>query len=683
MNTLNENEEPSGLGQGRERQVNYINICHNLVDTYPYGLAHGLQKDAIQNSLDARASKKNPAVIKFEVIKTAKGRFLTITDTNTKGLRGAAQNANAEDEESDWLRFESFAVTKIDPNAIGARGQGKFVMLCSSSEYKMFYDTKRADGVYRLGGTQALEKGSPIWPETGVWEDETATSELAKHCGLKPLQEDGTRLIIFEPKEEILEAIKNGELKQAIQETWFRAIEKKQLEVYIIVDGQHERVDVPDIIIDTKTPKAESWLLDKDFKRKVITASIKDGKYYSQTDYRIKKFEAYYDPDRELDEAWQGIAIIHNGMKICIPEGTPLTAGTKEKVTGFIEFEKELDQELRKGNNQNPNHYDLKWRSAIPKEIRAYINKQLYDFGKEKLGLFQEQKEKKKRVQTEAEDWAMDMLQKHAPDLNLFGARGRGNSNSSTIDIPPPPDKNIGIAFKGFTFPNDSRKPRVNFDEKISFNLSVFNKTSNTINGKISLRVFKGDRRIYNFIDESKEAIQISPNNIDCRIQNEPLTLAIDENQFSEKGQYRILARLFDENGSELDKSSKPFWVESDPPQNNAPFEQRHSPLPEPFLAWKTHGGIGNDPILYFNTKHPEYQEAENNNEDYREYIFKLCLEGAIHFILSLSTDSDADDLYAPLDTSIIGSGDPARIHEEVMKYIAQIRWKIHQEEVE
>ena len=50
MNTLDENEEPSGLGQGRERQVNYINICHNLVDTYPYGLAHGLQKDAIQNS---------------------------------------------------------------------------------------------------------------------------------------------------------------------------------------------------------------------------------------------------------------------------------------------------------------------------------------------------------------------------------------------------------------------------------------------------------------------------------------------------------------------------------------------------------------------------------------------------------------------------------------------------------
>ncbi len=676
MDTLNENEEPSGLGQGRERQVNYINICHNLVDTYPYGLAHGLQKDAIQNSLDARASKKNPAVIKFEVIKTAKGRFLTITDTNTKGLRGAAQHANAEDEESDWLRFESFAVTKIDPNAIGARGQGKFVMLCSSSEYKMFYDTKRADGVYRLGGTQALEKGSPIWPENDVWEDEKATSELAKHCGLKPLQEDGTRLIIFEPKEEVLKAIENDKLKQAIQETWFRAIEKKQLEVYIIVNGQHEFVDVPDIIIDTKTPKAESWVSDLDFKDKTIKTSTNT--------YKIKRFEAYYDPDRELDEEWQGIAIIHNGMKICIPEGNRLPIEIQEKITGFIEFEKELDQELRKGNNQNPNHYDLKWRAAIPKEIKAYINQQLDNFGKEKLGLLQDPKEKKKRAQTEAEDWAMDMLKKHAPDLKLFGIRGRGNSNPPTIDIPPPPDKDIGIAFKGFTFPDDSRKPRVNFDEKISFNLSTFNKTSNTISGKISLRVFKGDREIYNFIDESKESIQIASNNIDCRIQDEPLTLAIDENQFSEKGKYRILARLFDEDGSELHKLSKPFWVEEDPPQNNAPFEQIPAELDEP-LAWTTRGTLGNDPKLYYSTKHPEYKNAQasKDEEDLPDYMFKLCLEGAMHFILSLPSNDDSEDLYAPLDTSIIKSAikddEPERIHQEAMKYIAQIRWNIYQ----
>ena len=33
---------------GRQRAANYIMICKNIVDSYPEGVAHGLQKDAIQ-----------------------------------------------------------------------------------------------------------------------------------------------------------------------------------------------------------------------------------------------------------------------------------------------------------------------------------------------------------------------------------------------------------------------------------------------------------------------------------------------------------------------------------------------------------------------------------------------------------------------------------------------------------
>ena len=188
---------------GRERTVDYINICHNLVDSYPYGLAHGLQKDAIQNAVDARDGKGMPVIVEFKVIENDKGCFLTITDKNTIGLTGKwgnASEADLEKKDANWQRFESFAVTKVDANAIGARGQGKFVMLCSSDKYKMFYDTLRADKVYRLGGTKATKSGSPIYPDQGVWEGETAESELEEHCGLQPLSEIGTRLIIFSPK---------------------------------------------------------------------------------------------------------------------------------------------------------------------------------------------------------------------------------------------------------------------------------------------------------------------------------------------------------------------------------------------------------------------------------------------------------------------------------------------------
>ncbi len=675
-----ENEESLGLGESHSRGGNAIKRCDILVDGYPDGLAHGLQKDAIQNALDARAGKK-PAIVEFEIIENKIGRFLTITDKNTEGLKGKARNelgANVEDDDADWLRFEGSHDTKTGPNAIGARGQGKFVMLGSSSEYKMFYDTKRADGIYRLGATQATKNDFPIWPKDKAWENEIAASKLLENCGLQPLQENGTRLIIFNPKEEeVLEAIKNGNLKQAIQETWFRAIEKKQLEVYIIVNGQPECIDNPNITIDTSTQSAESWVLDKDFNDNIIIASIKDGTSYSQKKYKIKKFEAYYDPNRALDEPWQGIAIIHNGMKICVPRGNPLPKEMRETLTGFIEFDEKLDKELRAGHNQHPNHYDLMWRQAIPQAIKNYINEQLEDFGKEKLGLSQNSEEKKKRAQIEAEDWAMDMLKKHAPDLNLFGAkrRGHGNSKSTPIDIPPPIDKDIGVTFKGFTFPDDSRKPRVNWEEKLSFNLSVFNKTDNKVTGKVSIRILKDDTEIDVIINNN---IEVDPKNLDYRIKNEPFILDINENQFSKKGKYRILARLFDENGSELHKLSKPFWVEDDPQQNNEPFDQ----VPwnsESKQAWKTDGALGVNPRLLYNINHPEFKSAENNNNK-PEYMLKLCLEGAIHFILSATTDNyDADNLYAPLDTDTIKTRDPARIHEEAMKYIAQIRWNIYQ----
>ena len=88
------------------------------------------------------------------------GRFLTITDTNTKGLTGPVlleTDEYVDELQSDyhWARFESFAFTKDDPDAIGARGQGKFIFLAASRDYTMFYDSLRADGIYRLGATKA------------------------------------------------------------------------------------------------------------------------------------------------------------------------------------------------------------------------------------------------------------------------------------------------------------------------------------------------------------------------------------------------------------------------------------------------------------------------------------------------------------------------------------------------
>ena len=151
--------------EGRQRPADYIAICNNIADSYPNGTPHGVQKDAIQNAVDA-GKARNAVNVRFEFIANSKGRFVTITDSNTSGLTGPVLR-DVEDYDKDlpedyhWARFEAFAFTKSDPDAIGARGQGKFVFLRASNSYTMYYDTLRKDGIYRLGATQAQHTGCP------------------------------------------------------------------------------------------------------------------------------------------------------------------------------------------------------------------------------------------------------------------------------------------------------------------------------------------------------------------------------------------------------------------------------------------------------------------------------------------------------------------------------------------
>ena len=113
---------------GRQRPVDYINNCRNIADSYPAGIAHGIQKDAIQNGLDAVVGKK-PLKFTFELVETPQGRFLTMTDAHTSGLTGAVREPEDYEKlgpEDHWARFESFAFTKEDRvSSSSSQGQNK------------------------------------------------------------------------------------------------------------------------------------------------------------------------------------------------------------------------------------------------------------------------------------------------------------------------------------------------------------------------------------------------------------------------------------------------------------------------------------------------------------------------------------------------------------------------------
>ena len=665
------------LKSNRARRTNFRQACKNIVDTYPNPV-HGLQKDAIQNSLDARAGSSEPVKVEFKVVKTNIGVFLTITDQNTTGLTGDVLNQTDDDnlkKDDHWARFESFGDTKSDDDALGSRGQGKFLFIYSSKEDKMFYDTLRKDGVYRLGGTGITQKGdSPILPPHGEepWENDVGRQRLEKYCGLTPLAKVGTRVIIFDPKDEVLAAIKNGDFKRAIQETWFRAIEKKQLEVIINIGDKPDVVDLsfPYPLPEKEAKKHKTWILGENFKDREIKLS-------SGKKYKIKKFHAVYFGDEDVPEEYRGISLVQNGMKIVSEEMDMAPREVKEKISGYIEFDRDLERELRKGENQHPNHYDLRWKHSLPRALRQFVRKQLKDFGEQKLGLSKDPREQKKHTRTTAEKKAMEDLQKYAKNLNLFGFQGLGPGGSGKKKTTPPRNVEIGVLFEEFSFSDKDKMPRVDWGEEIKVGLKCFNKTDKITKCKVSLMILYGSKVIDTLLD--KESIVLQNKELGKSIDIKTPIIKIEKPLFEKEGEYRVKATLIDSNnGMDLHSTIKRFWVQTNPPSRQFFKFQPSDFGEEQQLSWFTEEGDGL--VLNYNIAHPEYRLVEDDLNRQSEYLFKIGLEGAIDFILNRPQDNDAN--YEPLDTDAIVKSDqeemPRETYRQIMEYVSEVRWRYY-----
>jgi hypothetical protein len=669
------------FNEGRQRAANYIGICNNIADSYPNGVPHGLQKDAIQNSIDARKGRRI-VQIKFELVRNNKGTFFVITDSNTTGLTGPVVHDVSDYEEElpvdyHWARFESFAFTKDNPNAIGARGQGKFIFLRSSNQYTMYYDTLLEDGLYRLGGTKATQTGCPILPSKCMpqWENEIGIEKLMRETGLKPPEKIGTRIIIVDPIDELVEQLGTDEFKKAIQETWARLLEKGLVDISIILDNIIEKIELPDLypLKDKDTKKCKTWILGQDFDNNKISISTGES-------FKIKHFHAVYLKNEDIPEQFQGISIIHNGMKITSIDMMSAPLNIREKICGYIEFEKPLDQALRLGENQNPNHYNLKWRMRIPKAIKEFINNQLRAFGEEKLGLGVDPREIRNRRLTNAEEWAMRQFMKYAQEIDLFGGRGFTRKN---IDTPPPPIKKIGISINGFVFPDTDIAPRINHGQKFTnIKITAYNHQDHNRSVDILVQVLHGSASIIKVFD--RLSINLSKHSSQSTKEFE---IDINKTNFKIPGRYRLKATLIDStSGDKIDSVARRFWVEKNPPLKQ-PFNlesARNFPEPFQFRQWYASGSINNSPTLYYNMDHPGYKLAESNQDLLNDYMFQIILDGAVHFVLDRPNKVDGSPDFHPLDVEQI-LGDrmniapediPLKTHEEINRFISEIRWR-------
>jgi hypothetical protein len=486
-------------------------------------------------------------------------------------------------------------------------------------------------------------------------------------------------VIIEDPIEELISALNDGTFEKAIIETWFRAIEKDLLKVTISFDSKLKEIELPSFfpLQQKDGNKHKSWVLGKDFKQNLIFPKS------SEDQFKIKNFIATYHKSLKLPEEFQGIAIIHNGMKICAIQMTGAPKEIQEGTFGYIEFDRELDQELRKGNNQYPNHYDLKWRSRVPFAIKSFLNQNLEEFGRIKLGLGVDPRELKKRRRTNAEDWAMRQLMKYAKDLDLFGGKGRWKPPRP--DEPVPPLKPIGISINNFIFPNPDIAPRINYGDSFTqLQTTIHNKTEESLNVYVTISVLLGDKHILTVMDR-REAVLHKKSSVSF----DPFDLNVSKKLYKQPGVYRLIASLFSVTGEKLDSVARKFWLEVDPPMRQPFLIEGLTEFPTPFdrRQWYTQGVINNSPVFYYNMGHPAYVQVEDDPDLQNEYILDIVLDGAISFILNRPDTKDGRPDFHPLDADkIIGNVNqatqgeiPSRTYDEVSGYISEIKWKVFQ----
>ena len=317
------------------------------------------------------------------------------------------------------------------------------------------------------------------------------------------------------------------------------------------------------------------------------------------------------------------------------------------------------------------------------------------DFGRKKLGLGKEDKrEKQKRLQNTAEKEAMVLLLRHASDINLRGKKkpGPGPGPGPTPDPPPQPlmpsaHKEIGFIIQT-QFPDAKKKPRIDWGEVMLLYLRCFNKTSDGVKGLVSLKILQADTLIEELLAnepiELKQATGEDLNPYYVVLNNgNPIAISVDENRYTNPGEYRIKADLINANdGNELDSRTVKFWVAENPPKR-MPFKLEPSPLSTKH-AWQPGGDIDNDPTIYYNTNHPQYKLSQENEENQSDYLFNICLEGALHFVLTRPPNASGKVDYRPLNTNEIVNSEkdliPEKVYKEISEYISKVRWRRFEE---
>jgi hypothetical protein len=612
----------------RKTVRNWPEDVKTIVDGYRSytSIGHAVQKDAIQNGWSARRNKKgNGWEFEFKLIEGKSDEFLMMTDKGTTGLTGRV--LKPEEYEMDlppnekWGRFEGVAFTQDrSEKTLGSRGRGKFIFVGASADMTILYDSVREDGSYRFGLRTVEKTESPI----AAYDDEDGKRKLSKITNgiIKPLDEVGSRVIIVNPVEDLINEIKHGNFDWFISETWWEIILKYGATIKLTVEQDSRIIGMP----------SEFELTDKEKGQMKIWIKKNHTIPVSGEDFKIKTLHIAHNEESELPEEMQGISIQRGGMKICVIRPPSfLTREIGSHIYGYINFEASAEEELLE--DEGIEHYSYDYRKPFPKAIKRFVEDELQRFAKEKLGYGIDAREARRRQQEAAERRALNAANNFAKNLGIGTGPGvktkRKGGRGST--------KLVRIQMDELAFPRPG-DIRVNYGEKCSnIKIRIVNDDSESVQmrARLFLRFYDREVRVYYNND-----LVIDPKSATPDIG--PFEELMHQENFPDVGRYTVTAKIIslsDKNkGLELDYKTKSFYLEQDPPMRGL-FE-RCEPVkfpdkePQKFMMGDSEYGDAKGLILNYNVNHPGYNASSEDEEDLVEYILRIAGQELCRFDL-------------------------------------------------
>ena len=311
---------------------NYRNNVDWILGAYTdagVSFPNGFQKDAIQNAVGARKTHKwKNWKCDISLVENTHGKYVVVEDSGTVGLTGSNTPAEEINEmmargeklsaDERLSRFTSMFNSGGNTTGGGLFGAGKSVYSVASESYTYYFDSLREDRKYVAN----LNKSGQV--ESVAFEGDKAKKFILEKTGLSEKKTVGTRVIIENPKQELVDAIVSKEIIPLIQESWWLIIQRLPEGSAISVNG--DPVCVP--------------------------ANIKNGKNNFELQnpetytagHKVKHFGLYVFENG--DNCWSGISYYRKGMKIGEIDIKEIPKKVEGKFWGYIEVDEQWEDDL-------------------------------------------------------------------------------------------------------------------------------------------------------------------------------------------------------------------------------------------------------------------------------------------------------------------------------------------------